>query len=341
MTLPVGDVLAALRAIGEDTRLRLVALLRHGELTVTDLTEICGQSQPRISRHLRLLAEAGVVDRHREGAWVYFALTPHGPVRELVDGVLAGADPDDPLLAGDLERLAGVRTRRALAAQEYFARIAAGWDHVRSLHAPEADVERAVLDAVGDRRYAHVLDVGTGTGRMLELLAGSADRLTGLDANHSMLAVARANLERAELPAGRVDLRQGDAYSMPFDRGSFDLVVIHQVLHYLDDPARAVAEAARLVAPGGRLLVVDFAPHTLESLQAEHNHRRLGFRAETLTDWYAQAGLRPVATRAVDGGELTVQLWLGEAPSAGADHDADRERPAPAADHSGRLEPVG
>lgn len=312
MRLGSVTVLAALRAIGEDTRLRLAALLRHGDLTVTDLTEICRQSQPRLSRHLKLLVEAGVVDRHREGAWVYFSLITDGPLAELVSHVLEAVDALDPVFAGDLDRLAGVRARRSVAAQEYFAEIAERWDQVRSLHAPEAVVEAAIVDAVGDRRYGALLDIGTGTGRMLELLGDHAERLVGLDASHSMLAVARANLARAGL-SGRAELRQGDVYSMPFEAGTFDLVVVHQVLHYLDDPVRAVGAAARLVAPGGRLLVVDFAPHTLEFLQHEHSHRRLGFRTETLSGWIGQAGLTIVDTHAIAGGELTVQLWLAEA----------------------------
>jgi ubiquinone/menaquinone biosynthesis C-methylase UbiE/DNA-binding transcriptional ArsR family regulator len=319
MSLSSATTLAALRAIGEDTRLRLMALLRHGELTVSDLTEICGQSQPRISRHLKLLAEAGLVDRHREGAWVYFALVADGPLRQLADDVLATVDPLDRVIAGDLDRLGVVRSKRSAAAQEYFARVAADWHEVRSLHAPETVVEAAVVEAVGDRHYTALLDIGTGTGRMLELLAGQADRLVGLDASHSMLAVARANLARAELHANRVELRQGDVYAMPFEHATFDLVVVHQVLHYLDDPGRAVSAAAALVAPGGRLLVVDFAPHSLEFLQAEHNHRRLGFRADTVEGWMAQAGLATAATRAVKGSQLTVQLWLAEALQTGSD----------------------
>jgi ubiquinone/menaquinone biosynthesis C-methylase UbiE/DNA-binding transcriptional ArsR family regulator len=319
MSLSSATTLAALRAIGEDTRLRLMALLRHGELTVSDLTEICGQSQPRISRHLKLLAEAGLVDRHREGAWVYFALVADGPLRQLADDVLATVDPLDRVIAGDLDRLGVVRSKRSAAAQEYFARVAADWHEVRSLHAPETVVEAAVVEAVGDRHYTALLDIGTGTGRMLELLAGQADRLVGLDASHSMLAVARANLARAELHASRVELRQGDVYAMPFEHATFDLVVVHQVLHYLDDPGRAVSAAAALVAPGGRLLVVDFAPHSLEFLQAEHNHRRLGFRADTVEGWMVQAGLATAATRAVKGSQLTVQLWLAEALQTGSD----------------------
>jgi ubiquinone/menaquinone biosynthesis C-methylase UbiE len=315
MSLSSATMLAALRAIGEDTRLRLMALLRHGELTVSDLAEICGQSQPRVSRHLKLLTEAGLVDRHREGAWVYFALVADGPLRQLADDVFTTVDPLDRVFAGDLDRLGVVRAKRSAAAQEYFARVAADWHEVRSLHAPDTVVEAAIAESVGDRRYRALLDIGTGTGRMLELLVGQADRLVGLDASHSMLAVARANLERAGLHANRVELRQGDVYAMPFEPATFDLVVVHQVLHYLDDPDRAVAAAARLVAPGGRLLVVDFAPHSLEFLQAEHNHRRLGFRADTVEGWMTQAGLATAPTRAVKGSQLTVQLWLAEATS--------------------------
>lgn len=333
MALSSATVLAALRAIGEDTRLRLMALLRHGELTVTDLTEICGQSQPRISRHLKLLNEAGLVDRHREGAWVYFALVADGPLRELADHALGTIDELDPVLAGDLDRLAIVRAKRAATAQEYFSRVAADWDQVRSLHAPEAVVEAAILDTVGERRYPALLDIGTGTGRMLELLASRAERLVGLDASHSMLAVARANIERADLGANRVELRHGDVYAMPFEPAAFDLVVVHQVLHYLDDPARAVTAAARLVAPGGRLLVVDFAPHSLEFLQAEHNHRRLGFRADTIAAWMDQAGLAVAGTRSVGGGQLTVQLWRGDATVA---PDASPETTNPPTDRSAR-----
>ncbi|HZB41119.1 MAG TPA: metalloregulator ArsR/SmtB family transcription factor, partial [Ilumatobacter sp.] len=261
MALSSDVVLAVLRAVGEETRLRIVALLQHGELTVTDLTDILGQSQPRISRHLKLLAEAGVVDKHREGTWAFFELVGEGPIADLVADLLIRLGDHDPVTAIDLDRLEVVRSRRAAAAQEYFAGVADHWDHERSLHAPDAIVEAAIRDVAAERPFQSVLDLGTGTGRMLQLLAEEGvDRAVGIDNSHSMLAVARANLERAEVR--RVDLRQGDVYSPPFEHGTFDLVVIHQVLHFLDDPARAVREAARLVSPGGRLLIVDFAPHS-------------------------------------------------------------------------------
>ena len=312
MTLTSAAALDALRAVGESTRLRLVALLANGELSVTDITDICGQSQPRISRHLKLLVEAGVANRHREGTWVYFSLVAGGPLRVLVDDVLKSIDALDATLATDLDRLEVVRQRRSAIAQQYFANIADDWDRVRSLHAPDATVEAAIIEAVDAAPFRSLLDIGTGTGRMLQLLAGRrTERAVGFDSSHSMLAVARANLDRAEIR--NVELRQGDVYAPPFEPASFDLVVVHQVLHFLDDPARAVAEAARLVAPGGRILIVDFAPHTLTFLQAEHAHRRLGFRTETVADWLVAGGITVTAIDLIAppaDAQLTVALWL-------------------------------
>jgi ArsR family transcriptional regulator len=320
MTLPLPTLLDALWALDETTRLRIVALLQHGELTVTDLTDILGQSQPRISRHLKLLADAGVVDKHREGTWAFFDLITEGPIGRLVDNVLALIDPHDSVLAADLDRLEIVRNRRTAAAHEYFAGIAGRWDQERSLHASDDTVEQAIVETIGSTGYRSLLDVGTGTGRMLQLLSRGVERAVGLDSSHSMLAVARANLERAEIRG--IDLRQGDVYSPPFPNNSFDLIVIHQVLHFLDDPARAIREAARLLTPGGRLLIVDFAPHSLEFLRHEHAHLRLGFRADAIAGWLQQAGLqvptiRTIAPPADDtvtprSERLTVTLWLGQ-----------------------------
>lgn len=312
-SIPFAEAVGMLRAVAEETRLRILALLADGELSVTDLTDILGQSQPRISRHLKLLVEAGLVERHREGAWAFFRL------REgragLIDPMIAGLDRDGAPLSEDRARLEAVRDQRAESAQTFFARLAPKWDRLRSLHVPEATVEAAVRDALGDRPIRSLVDLGTGTGRMLGLLAPLATRATGLDSSHAMLSVARANLEQAGL--AKVDLRQGDIHAPPFGRGGFDLVVVHQVLHYLDDPARALREAVRLVAPGGRLLVVDFAPHSLEHLRETQAHRRLGFAADQVANWLVESGLDRVEHRDIaptDGTEhpLTVTLWLAE-----------------------------
>jgi ubiquinone/menaquinone biosynthesis C-methylase UbiE/DNA-binding transcriptional ArsR family regulator len=311
----LAEMLDGLRATAEETRLRILALLAEGELSVSDLTDILGQSQPRISRHLKLLVEAGLVDRHREGAWAFFRLGERAATAQILRALLPALDRADQQLADDRARLSEVRAQRALAARAFFERLAPNWDRLRTLHAPEDVVEAAILDALGGRPIRNLLDLGTGTGRMLQLLAPRASRAVGLDASHAMLSVARANLERAGLT--RVELRQGDVYAPPFARGSFDLIVVHQVLHYLDDPARALREAARLLAPGGRLLIIDFAPHGLEFLRSAQAHRRLGFSEEQIAGWLGEADLdcslvREIAPPGGGGDQLTVTLWLGQ-----------------------------
>jgi DNA-binding transcriptional ArsR family regulator len=245
--LPLPDVLAGLRAAGEETRLRVLALLAEGELSVSDLTDILGQSQPRISRHLKLMAEAGLIERHREGAWAYYRIAAQSPAGALARKLAACLDPQDSVAAADRGRLADVRRQRAQAAESFFTRMARDWDRVRSLHAPDDAVEQAVSEALGHGPFQSLLDLGTGTGRMLQLFASRAQRAVGVDASHAMLAVARANLERAGLT--RIDLRQGDIYALPFGRNAFDAVITHQVLHFLDDPARAMREAAAALSP--------------------------------------------------------------------------------------------
>ncbi|MHB2167580.1 ArsR/SmtB family transcription factor [Alsobacter sp. R-9] len=306
------DLVTSLRAAGEETRLRVLALLADGELNVSDLTEILGQSQPRISRHLKLLADAGLIERHREGSWAFFRIAERGPAGQLARLVAQRLDPLDGVLAADRARLGAVRAARAEAAQAYFNRHAADWDRIRSLHAADADVEAQILDILGPGIVDALLDLGTGTGRMLALLAPLARRVVGVDSNHAMLAVARANLAAAGLR--RVELRQGDVYAPPVERDGFDIVILHQVLHFLDDPARALREAAATLAPGGRLLVVDFAPHALEFLREEHAHRRLGFEREQVTGWFRDAGLEPADHRVLPApakDRLAVSFWVG------------------------------
>jgi ubiquinone/menaquinone biosynthesis C-methylase UbiE len=305
--IAMDTVIAALKAAGEVTRLRILALLGHAELTVKDL----GQSQPRISRHLKLLAEAGLIDRYPEGAWVFYRLTDSVAARRLADEVFSLIDTGDPVLSRDRERLAEVKQEHAEAAGRYFAENAAAWDSIRALHVADAAVEAAMAEALGDRQFDSLLDLGTGTGRLLELLAPLYARGIGVDASADMLAIARANLDRAGLANAQV--RLGDIQHLPFVRNSFDVVTIHQVLHYLDEPERAVVEAARVLRPGGRLLIVDFAPHDLEFLRQHHAHRRLGFARNTIRPWIETAGLALESARDLpsgEGGKLTVTLWL-------------------------------
>jgi demethylmenaquinone methyltransferase/2-methoxy-6-polyprenyl-1,4-benzoquinol methylase/ArsR family transcriptional regulator len=313
-TLP--DALTSLAAIGEETRLRVYALLSEAELAVNELVAILGQSQPRVSRHLKLLLEAGLVERHREGAWAFFHALEKGPAPALARAILAQLAEDDPVLAGDRARLAEVRAARAAQAQKYFADHAPSWNETRRLHAPEAEVEAAIFAAALERpaRWGRLLDVGCGAGRMLELLAPRAETAIGVDLSPAMLGVARAQLEKAGLR--NVQWRQGDIYALPVEADTVDFAILHQVLHYLDNPARALREAARALAPGGRLLVVDFAPHRCEILREKHEHRRLGFPAEEIAEYLRLAGLEPLLHRDIAPGgdraeeKLTVSLWL-------------------------------
>src|SRR5882757_68802 len=311
------DLNGALKAAGEETRLRILGLLFEAELTVSDLTEILRQSQPRISRHLKLLAEAGLVARFREGAWAFFRLAEQGQAALAIRSLLARLDPDDPVIARDRERLGEVRAARAAAAQAYFKAHAAEWDRIRRLHAADEAVEAEVRAALSDRPFRSLLDLGTGTGRMLELLGPQIERGLGIDLNHDMLAFARSRLDHAGIK--NCSVRQGDIFDLSVPRDSFDVVIIHQVLHFLDDGGRAIREAARVLRPNGRLLVVDFAPHGLEFRRDEHAHRRLGFAPETVTQWLEQAGLDGVVHRSLapepgSDGKIAVSLWLAHDP---------------------------
>jgi len=316
---------AALKAAGEDTRLRVLALLDEAELTVSDLTQILRQSQPRISRHLKLLVEAGLVERFREGAWAFFRLAERGGAADLARELVSRLDQNDPVAGRDRERLASVRHARAQAAQDYFRAHAAQWDRIRKLHVADEAVESAIREALGDRPFRSLLDLGTGTGRILELFGAGAERGLGVDLSLDMLLLARARIERAGLR--HCSVRQGDIYDLAIPDGSFDVVIIHQVLHFLDDGARAIREAARVLAAGGRLLVVDFAPHELEFLREEHAHRRLGFGAETVSQWMAAAGLdvtlhRSLSPEPGSDGKIAVSLWLARDPRLRVANDA-------------------
>jgi ubiquinone/menaquinone biosynthesis C-methylase UbiE len=315
--LPFEALYSALKAAAEGTRLRILALLGEAELTVSDLTAILRQSQPRISRHLRLLAEAGLVARFREGSWAFFRLAEREGAANLARELIARLDPGDVTLARDRERLAAVRAQRAEAAQSYFRRHAAEWDRIRKLHVADEAVEAAIVRALSDAPVRTLLDLGTGTGRMLELLGPQIERGLGLDLSLDMLSLARARLDRAGLR--HCSVRQGDIYDLALPKDSCDAVVIHQVLHFLEDGARAIKEAARVLRPAGRLLVVDFAPHDLEFLRDEHAHRRLGFASDTMTQWMKAAGLDVVLQQSLppepaSEGKIAVSLWLGLDP---------------------------
>jgi DNA-binding transcriptional ArsR family regulator len=302
------------RSLADPTRLRILDLLRAMELSVGELAQVLGQSQPRVSRHVRILIEAGLAERRKEGSWVFLSLGGRDRVEPLFQALdrWAEKDGEDPWAVADAARLAAVRADRAAAAERYFAARAKDWDRIRSLHVAESEVEAAIGRALADRPLGRLVDIGTGTGRMLELFAGAAEHALGVDRSPEMLRLARVKLADAGLAA---DLRQGDMYALPLAAGAADTVIIHQVLHYAQQPSAAIAEAARLLAPGGRLLVVDFAPHEREELRATDAHLRLGFADDTMLGYLEGAGLDGRVVERLEGGELTVSIWAGTRPA--------------------------
>jgi ArsR family transcriptional regulator len=309
--LPLAELF---HALSDPSRLRLLALLKEMELSVGELAQVLGQSQPRVSRHLKILADARLIGRRKEGSWVFLELGSPELVEPLFTLIAAAEDVEaEQQFAADRTRLAAVRADRAEAAARYFAAHAQQWDQIRSLHIAESEVEAAIREAVGEGAIGRLVDIGTGTGRMIELFGGQAEQSIGIDRSTEMLRLARVKLEGAGTQA--VSLRQGDMYALPLPDGAADVVLLHQVLHYAQSPAAAIAEGARLLSPGGRLLVIDFAPHDREELRDQAQHARLGFADEAVTGWLEEAGLSGRVVRHLAGGELTVTLWAGTRPS--------------------------
>lgn len=305
-----------MRAVGDPTRLRIMRLIGTMELAVGELAHVLGQSQPRVSRHVAILADAGLAERRREGSWVFLrqATAAGALISRAVARLLAAAEEEDAafarICADDRRHLAAIREAREKSAADYFARHAGEWDQLRALLAPAEAVEHALVAALGEATLGDVLDIGTGTGRIAELLEPAANRVTGLDKSPEMLRLARARLQR--LPTGRVELVQGDFAALPFAPESFDTVVFHQVLHYAHLPEYALAEAARVCRAGGRIAIVDLAAHDREELRRTHAHARLGFADDQMEAMLARHGFEAAPAATVEGGELAVKVWTAQ-----------------------------
>jgi ArsR family transcriptional regulator len=300
----VSQALPIFRALADATRLRILQLVRRMELSVGELAQVLGQSQPRVSRHVKILCDAGLLERRKEGSWVFVALgapTAVAPVAAALDAW----DADDHWTHADAARLQAVRADRAAAAAQWFEAHAREWDAIRSLHVAESEVEAAIAALLGEAPVGTLVDIGTGTGRMLELFGHQAAQALGVDRSSEMLRLARAKLGNA------AELRQADLYQLPLADGAADVAILHHVLHFTAAPDAAIAEAARVLGPGGRLLIADFAPHDREELRARDAHTRLGFADDQIAGWFAAAGLTLARVEMLEGGELTVKLWLG------------------------------
>ena len=308
---------AIFKALADPTRLRIARLLAAMELAVGELAQVLGQSQPRVSRHVGILCDAGLAERRREGSWVFLRAVSGadaGPVLAALERLLATAEAENAefarICADDRRKLAAIRQMREDNAESYFAAHASEWDELRALHISEGEVEEQLIAALGDAPLGAVLDIGTGTGRMAELFEPHAERIHALDKNVEMLRVARAKLQH--LPSGKVDLVQGDFADLPFAAGSFDTVLLHQVLHFAQDPGVPLTEAARVTKPSGRIAIVDFAAHEREELRDRHQHARLGFSDDQMKALLKSSGFSSAQPLALDGGELVVKIWIGK-----------------------------
>ena len=319
---------AIFKALADPTRLRIARLLSAMELAVGELAQVLGQSQPRVSRHVGILCDAGLAERRREGSWVFLRATSGEgggskdtvPILAALEQLLAIAERENPefakMCADDRRKLAAIRKARDTNAEDYFAAHASEWDDLRALHTPDVQVEQHLAQALSDAPLGVVLDIGTGTGRMAELLAEKADRIVALDKNLEMLRVARAKLQH--LPTARIELVQGDFSDLPFGAGSFDTVLLHQVLHFAHDPALPLAEAGRVIRPGGRIAIIDFAAHDHEELRDRHQHVRLGFTDQQMGELMRSSGFVPIDPVALEGGELVVKIWIGKRSTVSA-----------------------
>ena len=302
-------LVTALKALAHTDRLRILALLSHGELTVSELVRIMDVSQPRVTQYIKALESAGIVERLREGSWVFSRLRRgQEGLAAVVASSLAALPDTDPQVVADRARLAEVRAARAEEAARFFGDVANDRGQLGDEYLPQSDIETAMLDALGPGPFANLVDLGTGTARVLTLLADRVECGTGLDLSPDMLRVARHRT--SDRP--HLHVQQGDLHSTGLESASADLVTLHQVLHYLDDPSDAVAEAARLLRSGGTLLIVDFAAHDREEFRDTYNHRRLGFTDSDIRAAMTRAGLSldRVDTVSADG-RPDVKLWRG------------------------------
>lgn len=334
----MAELLDIFRALADPTRMRILHLLGTMELSVGEVAQAVGQSQPRVSRHVKILVEAGLVERRKEGNWAFLRVGSGKIGQHLMHlfDELPEEGHESLWLKADLARLAAIRADRLRAADDYFASHAAEWDAIRSLHAPEAEVEAAMARLLGTAPVRHLLDLGTGTGRMIELFGPLAEKVSAIDRSPDMLRLARAKLP--DQGGDKYDLQLGDFCALPQEDGSADLVTAHQILHYTPVPQTVIAEGARVLGSGGRMLIVDFAPHDREELRSRDQHERLGFSDAQMAGWFAAAGLEPEAVETLPGGELTVKLWLARRPAPATAPEKPERPAATARDDAGKAD---
>ena len=304
----MNKLLKILKALAEPSRLRLFNLCFTGEFTVSELVQILGQSQPRVSRHLRILCEAGLLQKIREGNWMLYRIAVETDGAMIGKKILDSLPKSDPAIDRDQERLSSVMMDRSKSATDYFRFRAEQWDQLRKQHVDESQIED-IEGIFGQEKINNFLDVGTGTGRMLELAGPYAEKMEGIDQSREMLAVARRNLEQTRF--NNYSIRQDDMYQLSAADENYDIVCIHQVLHFAQEPGKVIAEASRVLQQGGRLVIVDFVTHKIVELREIHHHYRLGFSDGEFVHWFQRSGLHFRSPTHIAGRQLTVGIWIG------------------------------
>ena len=300
-----------LKTLGHPDRLRILALLSQGELTVSELVQILGLSQPRVTQYIKSLEQVGIVERMREGSWVFSRLKRGQQANSaILAATLAALAGENALLDSDRDSLNKVRDDRSRQAEAFFASVANDLDQLGHEYLPQADIETALLSLVPGQEFSRMVDLGTGTGGMLKLFAPHIRSGVGVDDSVEMLRVARHTL--SDDAYMHISIQQADLQDAPLKDGAADLVTLHQVLHFLEEPARAVNEAARLLVDDGHLLITDFALHDFDSYHEKYSHRRLGFSDQDMHQLLSDYGFELDQVRTLPASGPTtpdVKIW--------------------------------
>jgi len=304
----VEKLLQGLRAAAEPTRLRIIALCGHAELSVTELVMILGQTQPRVSRHLKLLVEGGLLQRNKEGNRAYYRLSTEAEGADLARMLNDLIPGEDEVHALDLSRLSSVKADRVRYAESFLDPYSQEIIELRGMWPPDEVIDKCILALLKDRSIQNLLDLGTGAGRILRTIAPFVVKGTGIDNSLEMLSIARARLDQDGIKNCQV--RAGDMYRLPFKKNSFDLITINSLLRYADEPKKVIAEAARVLEKKGALLIVDLAAHDLSALRDEYGHSWLGFSEAEMVEMLSEENLTVDRVKHIDGQKLSVCIWL-------------------------------
>ncbi len=317
--LSLASLVEISKALGDEARLRILALIRNAEMSVKDICDILGQSQPRVSRHIKILADADLIKRTKEGAWLYCKLNRSGAIGYFITSYLDNVDDQDAVFASDLRRFETIVSQRIADADRFFEENAQEWDRIRELQIPDTLLDQEIQDHIGKEQIENLLDVGTGTGQMLEILHGRYQKATGIDMSSAMLRVARGRL--AKLQTSNVSFQQLDILSIGKDLGQFDCVICHHVLHFIPNASEAIARMAECVKANGRLIIIDYLPHSIDFLAQDYHHMWNGFPPEEMAKWFSQNSLSlqhmqsyqaDLKSKKKQSDSLIVGLWVAQ-----------------------------